>query len=56
MQTEQKHEIPYEIFFMNEKDEPELHEQHTDPMIESAFGAEADTGNGNYSQNTTAWD
>ena len=44
------------MFYMKEKDEPELHAQHPKKLLERAFGAEADAGNGEYAQNTTAWD
>ena len=56
MQNDPKHEIPYDMFYMKEKDEPELHIQHVKPLVKRAFSAEADAQNGEYSQNTTAWD
>ena len=56
MQNDPQHEIPYDMFYMHEKDEPELHAQHPKKLLERAFGAKADAQNGDYSQNTTAWD
>ncbi len=51
-----KQEIPYEIFMMNPKNEPEIRAPQTDALQQQAFSAEADARNGEFAQNTTARD
>ena len=56
MQIENKNGISYEIFMMHPKNEPEIHMPTGNALQQKAFRAQADVRNGEYAQNTTAWD
>lgn len=49
---------PYsgEYFTMPPEKAPDIGKIQADPLTEQAFSAEADAQNGEFSQNTTAWD
>ena len=56
MQVENKNGIPYELFTMQPKNEPEIHAPQENALQQQAFDAQADALNGEHAQNTTTRD
>ena len=57
MQSEPKHEIPYEMFLMDPKDEPDIHAfTEEEALTDRAWTANDNGSAASFAQETTAWD